>query len=313
VGASAPVAPRTPRRAAPSLVCPACAAPLPVAGAEKARCTGCARSYETRDGILDLTTLAANSGGYDPHFFETLPLVEDRHFWFLARREVVREALLRHVPDAASRALFDIGCGSGGLLGFLERHVPLAGGCDGHRLGLEIARRRTSAPLLLVNDDRPPPLGAGQSLLAMFDVLEHIDDDAGTLRFLWGALAPGGVLVLTVPAHMFLFGEMDRLARHRRRYSRGELRGKLERAGFEVRRLTYFMAPLVPLLLLFRQADRLLGALGHRSRARTTQEVSVVPVFNEVMSAVLLLERLWLRRFSLPVGSSLIAVASRPV
>jgi SAM-dependent methyltransferase len=276
------------------------------------RCGGCGRSYERPGGILDLTTQQGSGSGYDPHFFETLPLVEDRHFWHLARREIVREALARHVPDLQARALFDIGCGSGGLLCFLERHLPLAGGCDGHRLALEIARRRTGAPLVLVNDDRPPPLAAGQSLLAMFDVLEHIDDDRATLSFLFGALAPGGVLVLTVPAHGFLFGEMDRLARHRRRYSHRELREKLTSAGFEVRLLTHFMAPLVPLLLLFRQASGLLDALGFRSRKRSTQELSLLPVFNEAMRGVLLLERLWLRRFGLPFGSSLIAVAARP-
>src|SRR6185436_15720457 len=105
---------------------------------------------------------------------------------------------------------------------------------------------------------------------------------------------------------------MDRLPFHRRRYSRRELADKLKQAGFEVRLLTHFMAPLVPLLLLFRQFGRALDALGFRSRQRSTQELAVVPLFNEVMRGLLLFERLWLRRFGLPFGSSLIAVASRP-
>lgn len=238
--------------------------------------------------------------------------MEDRHFWYLARREVVLDALARCVPDVARRTLFDIGCGSGGLLGFLERHIPVTGACDAHRVGLEIARRRTTAPLVLVDDGRIPPLAPGQPLVGMFDVLEHLDDDEATLRWLFGVLEPGGVLVLTVPAHPFLFGEMDRLACHRRRYRRGELLSKLRRAGFQVRLLTHFMAPLVPLLLLFRQAGRLLDGLGFRSAERSTQELAVVPGFNGAMRSLLLLERLWLRRFSLPFGSSLIAVAARP-
>jgi SAM-dependent methyltransferase len=250
--------------------------------------------------------------GYDPHFFESLPRVEDRHFWYLARREVVLDALARSVPDLAARTLFDVGCGSGGLLAFLERHLTVAGACDAHRLGLEIARRRTSAPLVLVDDGRVPPLAPGQSLVGMFDVLEHLDDDVGVLRWLFGILAPGGVLVLTVPAHPLLFGEMDRLARHRRRYRRDELLAKLRAAGFEVRRLTHFMAPLVPLLLVFRQLGRLLDALGFRSAQRTSQELRVIPGFNGVMRSLLRLERLWLRRRGLSFGTSLIAIASRP-
>jgi SAM-dependent methyltransferase len=311
VGAPANVALNTQTSAALSLVCPACGAPLALA-ADEARCAACARRYESRDGILELRAGGAAGSGYDPHFFETLPAIEDRHFWYLARREVVKDALQRHVPDLQRRALFDIGCGSGGLLGYLERHLPLLGACDAHRLGLEIARGRTRATLLLVDEDRQPPLGRGQSLLGMFDVLEHLDDDRATLRFLFDVLAPGGVLVLTVPAHMFLFGEMDRLARHRRRYAKGELAQKLLDAGFELRLLTHFMAPLVPLLLLFRQLGRLIDALGFRSKRRSTQELALLPLFNPAMRGVLLLERLWLRRFRLPFGSSLIAVASRP-
>jgi hypothetical protein len=105
---------------------------------------------------------------------------------------------------------------------------------------------------------------------------------------------------------------MDRLARHRRRYRRRELREKLRRAGFEVRRLTHFMAPLVPMLLLFRQLGRALDALGFRSRRRATQELNVLPGFNGAMRGLLSFERLWLRRFGLPFGTSLIAVAARP-
>jgi SAM-dependent methyltransferase len=310
VGAPAPVASGAPSRTL-ELVCPACAAPL-VAQQPLARCGACGRGFEWKDGVLDLATTPAAGSGYDPHYFSTLPNVEERHFWFLARREVVKDALRRHVPDLQARALFDIGCGSGGLLAYLGRHLPLAGACDAHLLALTLASRRTRAPLVLVNEDQPPPLGAGQTLVGMFDVLEHLDDDTGTLRFLHAILAPGGVLVLTVPAHAFLFGEADRDARHRRRYSRGELERKLRDAGFEIRLLTHFMAPLVPLLLLFRQAGRLLDALGFPSRTRSSQEVAVLPLFNAAMRGVLLLERLWLRALPLPFGSSLIAVAAKP-
>ena len=132
----------------------------------------------------------------------------------------------------------------------------------------------------LVTGDRRPPL-------VLDDPFVTLDDDRATLRFLFDVLAPGGVLVLTVPAHMFLFGEMDRLACHRRRYAKGELAQKLLDAGFEVRLLTHFMAPLVPLLLLFRQLGRLIDALGFRSKRRSTQELALLPLFNPVMRGVL--------------------------
>jgi SAM-dependent methyltransferase len=252
------------------------------------------------------------AAGYDPHFFESLPLIEDRHFWFVARREVVLDGLRRAVPDLAGRALFDIGCGSGGLLRFLHDHIALAGACDAHRLALDLARRRVNTPFVLVDDGRVPPLAPGQTLLGMFDVLEHLDEDDAVLRWLLSILEPGGVLALTVPAHPFLFDEMDRLAHHRRRYTRRELREKLLRAGFEVRLLTHFMALLVPPLLLFRRLGRLLQLLGLRSLRGPTQELRLVPGLNALMRALLRIERAWLGRHTLPFGSSLLAVAVRP-
>ena len=142
------------------------------------------------DGILRLTLGREGAPGYDPHFFNTLERVEGRHFWFVARREVILDALRRAVPDLEHRGLFDIGCGSGGLLQYLAaRGVTVAGACDAYLESLEIVRRRIAAPLVLVDEGRLPPLGPGQELLGLFDVLEHLDDDRGVLRFLRSALA----------------------------------------------------------------------------------------------------------------------------
>jgi hypothetical protein len=115
-----------------------------------------------------------------------------------------------------------------------------------------------------------------------------------------------------VPAHPLLFDEADVIAGHRRRYRRAELRRKLSRAGFRVATLTHFMAPLAcvlaPLRFLVRLTARRLSAL-----ARRDLELSPVPVVNEIILAVLRLERLALRWVTLPFGTSLIALAVRPL
>jgi SAM-dependent methyltransferase len=170
-------------------------------------------------------------------------------------------------------------------------------------------RQRVAAPLLLVDAGRLPPHAAGQTLLSLFDVLEHIDDDLGTLRHLASVLEPGGILLLTVPAHPFLFDEMDEIAHHRRRYARGELASKLRAAGFAVRRLAHFMAPLVPLVAL-RWAARALPARPSAMERRKA-ELSVTPVLNGLMRALLRLERPLVRAGALPFGTSLVAVAER--
>jgi SAM-dependent methyltransferase len=293
-----------------SLVCPRCRAPIE-ADEAGARCTRCGARYKSHNGILHLVAGGRGRAGFDPHYFPTLAAVERDHYWFAARRQVVRDTLERAVPDLAERALFDLGCGSGGLLQYLgESGVRLAGACDVYPESLEIVRQRLEVPLLLVDEGRFPPLGPGYSLVSMFDVLEHIEDDVGTLGHLHSILEPGGLIVLTVPAHPFLYDEMDELAHHWRRYRRSELGQKLRDAGFEVRRLAHFMAPLVPLVVL-RWARRVLSRRGSAFDRRHL-ELSVVPGLNQAMSAVLALERPLVRLGGMPFGSSLIAVASKP-
>ena len=294
-------------------VCPRCRGELQ-AREREAVCVSCGTGYPQEDGILHLTAGKMGSPGFDPHYFDTLAEVEGKHFWFVVRRQVILDALRRGVPDLDRRRLFDIGCGSGGLLAFLDRQgIPVGGACDAYRESLEIVRRRVSAPLVLVDEGRLPPLAPGHTLLSLFDVLEHIDDDEGTLRFLHSVLEPGGVLVLTVPAHPFLFDEMDELAHHRRRYRKRDLRRLLERAGFRVRVLSHFMSPLLPPLVVLRWLGRTLFART-RSLERRRAEFRVVPGLNGLLKHLLTLERLWIRlapSVPVPFGSSLVAVAAR--
>jgi SAM-dependent methyltransferase len=276
-------------------------------------CVQCHATYQEEDGIIVLASARASTPGYDPHYFATLPRVEETHFWFVHRREVILEVIRRQVPDFEDRPLFDVGCGSGGLLSFLERSgVPLAGACDAYVEGLRLARRRVKAPLVLVGEGGLPPIAPGQKMIGLFDVLEHLDDDLAMLRFFNESLEVGGALVITVPAHPFLFDEMDELAHHRRRYRTTELRDRLRAAGFEVRFLGHFMSCLVPLLLLVRTIGRLLPGLPPRPGARRDAELRVVPVLNQTLAALLRLES-WLARWiTLPFGTSLVAVARRP-
>ena len=291
--------------------CPACGGRLAARG-DALACAECAAEYAVEDGIAAFATPSAGTPGFDAAYFDMLARVEDRHFWFVSRRAVILDALRRHVPDLADRPLYDVGCGPGGLPAFLAANgVPIAGACDAFREALALARRRLDAPLAHVGGDGAPPLAAGQRMVGMFDVLEHIDDDEATLRWAMGVLEPGGVLVLTVPAHPFLFDDADVLAFHRRRYRRRELDDRLRRAGFEVRLLTHFMAPLVPMMLLTRPLGRLLR--GRRSAAdQRRAELDVVPVLNGVMRRMLAVERRALGAVRPPFGTSLLAVAARP-
>jgi SAM-dependent methyltransferase len=91
-----------------------------------------------------------------------------------------------------------------------------------------------------VEDDAFAVEGPFDAILC-FNVLEHIAEGEGTLRRLRELLAPGGALLLLVPAHRALYGTIDKAFGHERRYEKRELRAKLEGAGLEVDALGWLM------------------------------------------------------------------------
>jgi SAM-dependent methyltransferase len=129
--------------------------------------------------------------------------------------------------------------------------------------------------------------------IVCFNVLEHIADDEGTLRHFRELLAPGGALLLLVPAHPALFGSLDRTFEHERRYSKADLHAKLARAGLSPERLRY-VNPV--------------GAVGWLVQARLLRREHLPPaglgLYDRLVPALRALDSL-----PLPFGLSLWAVA----
>jgi SAM-dependent methyltransferase len=249
--------------------------------------------------------------------FAELFAAEDRHFWFRGRNRVIAAAVRRAVAGfSPGYRVLEVGCGTGYVLRMLERECRGAEviGSELSDVGVEFARKRVRCPVVradVYNLPFPDPF----HLVGMFDVLEHLEDDAGALRGLRAGTAPGGRLVLTVPAYMALWSHTDEAGGHYRRYTPRTLRRVLADAGWEAERVTPFMLPLAPVMW----AGRKLAAVANRLRSRrqTGQQLAVnelrpVPVFNGVMGALLALEAPLVRWGRLPFGTSLLAVARNP-
>jgi glycosyltransferase involved in cell wall biosynthesis len=197
------------------------------------------------------------------------------------------------------RRVLEVGAGTGLLTRFLStRERVLATELDPEYVEL---LRRTFADkpnvevraldLARLADDGIPPRSFDTVVCS--NVLEHIADDAKALAAMRDVLEPGGRVVLVVPALQSLYGTIDRAIHHYRRYSRDELRDKLERAGLAVEHVSYF---------------NMLGVPGWFLNARLLKRQSVPGVqarINDWLVPWLRLER----RFGPPVGMSLLAVA----
>ena len=111
--------------------------------------------------------------------------------------------------------------------------------------------------------------------VGMFDVLEHIEDDAGFLRQVRGFMPAGGRFYCAVPAHRFLWSLEDAAAGHVRRYGIKELTRKLTLAGFTIEHATYYFAPLVVPIVALRTVPTWLGIRRQRTAEQSVSEHSL--------------------------------------
>lgn len=274
------------------------------------RCPSCGVRPHRRDGYLFLVPEGPDpAGDFNRETFGTLARIEEEHFWFRARSALVVDALREFFSDA--RTLLEVGCGSGIVLRDVSRALPglaLSGG-DRAIEGLRTAARRVPQAALYCLDAKAIPFRGEFDVVAAFDVLEHLEDDAGALEQMAAACRPSGGILLTVPQHPLLWSRTDEYACHKRRYRRGELVAKVEAAGLSVEYVSSFVSLLLPFMALSRIVQRIAPARGDGIDGGFRIGRPLNGFFGQVMA----LERILMRnRRSLPVGGSLLVVARKP-
>ena len=190
----------------------------------------------------------------NPHEYEALFEVEDRHWWFIALRREIGRALRRHALPTADGRWLDAGSGTGGLLASLREEAPaFRVGLDASLQGILLARSRRLGDLAAGSVGVLPFPTAAFALITSIDVLCHREvEEAPALAEMHRCLQPGGILVLQVPAFSWLLGAHDRAVWTNRRFRRGEVERLLEQAGFRVRESFYRMSLLFPAAVLRR-------------------------------------------------------------
>jgi glycosyltransferase involved in cell wall biosynthesis len=220
----------------------------------------------------------------------------------LARAERYNRWMLQQLAPWLGQRVLEIGSGIGSFTRYLTgRDLILATELNPRYLRIlkntfERHAQVEVMPLDLTDFD-PAPLAARHlDTILCLNVLEHVADDRAALRRLRASLAPGGRLLLLVPAHEALYGAIDRAIDHHRRYERAGLVAKLEEAGFRVETTDFFNR---------------LGVIGWYLNSvilRRTQVPGFQLHLQNLLVPLLRAEAL----VPLPFGLSLVAVARRP-
>jgi SAM-dependent methyltransferase len=179
---------------------------------------------------------------------------EDRHWWYRGRRTVIDRVLCGVELPPRARIL-DAGCGSGRNMIELNRHGTVTG-VELSPTSASLAQDRNAGQVLTCSVLDMPFAEDSFDLAVSLDVIEHLDDDLAALRELRRVVAPGGALLVTVPAYQWLWSGHDEINHHRRRYTRRSLHDVAERAGWRQVRTSYFNSLLLPIAIILRVLDR---------------------------------------------------------
>ena len=237
--------------------------------------------------------------------YDRMEELDERHWWYRARRRILADLIGRQIPLPRDARILEIGCGTGHNLEMLRTFGrvdgieidPAARAVAARRLGHAIG----DAPL----PDLPGVPERSYDLVAILDVLEHVEEDVASLRSIARRLKPGGRILITVPAFPWMWSAHDEVNHHKRRYTRATLRKAVAEAGLKIELLSWFNSLLFPLAAAARLAGRVTG------KKDSDDKMPPGPV-NSLFEALFGLERYALGRVPLPPGVSLVAIVSAP-
>jgi SAM-dependent methyltransferase len=237
---------------------------------------------------------------------------EQRHFWFRGFRRFVAPLIERATAGRSRPRLLDAGCGTGANLAFLEQY-GVTFGLELFARGLTFGHARGLPRLMQGSVTHLPFADASIDVVLSFDVLYCLDTFAeqAAIGEMFRVLRPDGSVVINVAALDILKGDHSALGGEVRRYTKRELRDKLERAGFQVTRLTYTNASLFPITATVRALQRLRGL---KAELDNKGDFYVPPApINALFSGVLGVEaKIIAAGIDMPLGSSLLCLAKKP-
>jgi len=235
--------------------------------------------------------------------YDQMAALDQRHWWYRARREVIAALIRRRVQPPADSRLLEIGCGTGHNLEML-RQFGTVDALEVDETARTLAEKRLGKTVF----SAPLPELAGipersYDVVAAFDVIEHIPDDVAAIGAIARRLKIGGKLVMTVPAHQWMWSAHDVVNHHQRRYSKAGLKRLLDGSPLKLDAVGYFNSLLFPVAVAARFASKL--------RGKEDANLGLPPApINQALERIFAAERALVGRVPLPPGLSLFAVAS---
>ncbi len=238
----------------------------------------------------------------DEKLHQTYRRVEQTHWWFVGRRQLILDFL---EGQSSGAKILDFGCNAGFLVNFLRQRGREVQGCDKSADAVAFGQAQGISGLTLSQEEELPFANEQFETVLCLDVLEHLADDFKGLQEIRRVLKPGGRALVTVPAFKFLWGLQDEASHHFRRYRLKELKILAAKSGFKAIRASYFNFFLFAPIALARFWQKIF-----KPRRGSDFELNN-PLSNRLFKKIFLGEIKLLRRFNFPWGVSIFIIIQK--
>lgn len=238
-------------------------------------------------------------------FYKDYFVLEKKHWWFKARRNILLYFIKKY--SRKGDKVFDFGCGSGYLVGKLQKNGYDAYGMDFESEAIEYGRNCGIKNLEIGSGGRFNYPDNSFDFITVLDVLEHIKNEKPVIAELKRVLKPGGKILVTVPAYMWLWGVQDEVAHHFRRYTVGSLNTVFDEfKDLNIIKKTYFNTLLFPAIVMVRFLSKLFNKQERGSDFEINNNFS-----NQIFYFIFNFEKQLLKFIKFPFGISILFILDK--
>jgi 2-polyprenyl-3-methyl-5-hydroxy-6-metoxy-1,4-benzoquinol methylase len=270
-------------------------------------------SYTLVDGIKCFNPEVASAyEDYPRDGFDLTDKNAKSSFWVSSRNRLFKEIVCDHLNSVTKTKFLEIGCGTGDFIQQIVGNKNLEiTGSEVYLKGLKYAKKNLPNVDFVQFDVTKGRLKGQFDIVAAFDVIEHIENDTVAITNINQMLRKGGTLIISVPQYMFLWGQLDEIVKHKRRYSKMELVAKLTLNGFDISYSTSFLFVLFPLMLVARMFDKK-RVQSQDNDVDLEKRTKFSGMLNWVFDWFMRIDETLIRAgFSLPFGGTLVVVAKK--
>lgn len=226
--------------------------------------------------------------------------VQETHWWFRVRGNLLKDTAKKYLKPGGS--VLDFGCNYGHTTKLLQDRGFNTFGIDISEEAIGYGRSLGISNIFL-ESEKSFPINSFDATISL-DVLEHIKDDKNAFAHIVSVVKRGGIIVIMVPAYMFLWGVQDEISHHFRRYTLKGLIDLSKQVGdFEIVRKSYFNTLLFIPIALIRLFSNLFNLKSRDS------DLDINNTFlNKLFFLIFDFERKILKYFNLPFGVSILLI-----